>query len=117
MTPLTLSPDYNRRNGVTPQSLNSLGAWADTRGSGEALSEAVREVLRALREGEEVAIATVPLTDLVYVNVNEEGMTYNVTTDVHKALDLLAQYPNDSMVTVVKGSPHHKSLIKRSARA
>lgn len=117
MTPITLSPDYNRRNGVTPQSLNSLQAWADGRGPGEALSEAVREVLSALRDGQEVSLTTVPLTDVVYVNVNEEGDTYHVGTDLDKALDLLAEFPNDTMVTVVKGSPVHKSLTKRSARA
>jgi hypothetical protein len=55
-TTITLSPDYNLSNGVTRQSLNSLMGWVDSRGGGEALPEALRELAHALHEGREVTI-------------------------------------------------------------
>ena len=38
----------------------------------------------------------------LFTNVNEEGETYNATFDYQEALDLLLDFPNDTIVVTIK---------------
>ena len=42
------------------------------------------------------------MDDLVFVNVNEEGETYDVHSNLEDALRVLALFPNDTIVISVR---------------
>lgn len=45
-----------------------------------------------------------------YVNINEDGVAYNKTTDYVQAQELLEEFPNDTIMVFTTGSPWEKQM-------
>lgn len=50
------------------------------------------------------------MSDLVYFNVNEEAVTYDMHSSPEAALKVLEQFPNDMVIVVTAHSPAAKKL-------